>query len=241
MRVLSLTKPPRVPACPVALLLRDLTLTVQALAGSRVMSSVKVEHVFGLPAASTQVAPPRAIDGAVQHAVAGLPTRTGVSSAAWVRDLASGRTAAYNAGAHFPAASTVKLAILLAVLARDHADPLASPSWSLERSLVLDSSNIAANELLPRAGGAAGVDALARGLGATATFTCCGYLPEPGEQRPATARARHDPLPPTQRRRPARIPVLQVHHGARSRHAARVADARVDRSWPCASARHQRA
>jgi hypothetical protein len=112
-------------------------------------------------------------------------------------DLANGRTAAYNAGARFPAASTVKLAILLAVLARDHADPLTSPSWSLERSVVLDSSNIAANELLPRAGGAAAVDALARGLGATATFTCCGYLPEPGEQRPATARARHDPLPPS--------------------------------------------
>lgn len=198
VRVLGLTSGRRAFLLgPIGLPPRDLTLTVQALAGSRVMSSVKVEHVFGLPAASTQVAPPRAIDGAVQHAVAGLPTRTGVSSAAWVRDLASGRTAAYNAGAHFPAASTVKLAILLAVLAHDHADPLASPSWSLERSLVLDSSNIAANELLPRAGGAAAVDALARGLGATATFTCCGYLPEPGEQRPGTARARRDPLPPT--------------------------------------------
>ncbi len=242
VRVLGLTSGRRAFLLgPIGLPPRDLTLTVQALAGSRVMSSVKVEHVFGLPAASTQVAPPRAIDGAVQHAVAGLPTRTGVSSAAWVRDLASGRTAAYNAGAHFPAASTVKLAILLAVLARDHADPLTSPSWSLERSLVLDSSNIAANELLPRAGGAA-------------ARRCARPRPRrdgdlhllrlPARARRAAAGDRASATRPAaahQRRRPARIPVLQVHHGARSRHAARVADAGVDRSWPCASARHQRA
>ena len=109
-----------------------------------------------------------------------------MTSAAWIRDLGSGRTAAYNAGAHFPAASTVKLGILLGVLARDDADPLRSSAWSLERSLVLNSSNLAANELLPRAGGAAAVDTLLQGLGATGTFTCCGYLLEPGERA-------HDP------------------------------------------------
>jgi hypothetical protein len=144
-----------------------------------------------------QVARPRSIDDAVQHVLAGLPARTGVSSAAWVRDLASGRAAAYNAGAHYPAASTAKLAILLGVLAREEGDPLRSPAWWLERSLVLDSSNRAANELLPRAGGAAAVDALARGLGATGTFVCCGYLLEPGEKRRhLTEHAFRAPLPP---------------------------------------------
>jgi hypothetical protein len=181
---------------PIGLPPRDLTVTVQALAGSRVLSSATVEHVFGLPAASAQVAPPRSIDGAVQRVVADLPARTGVSSAAWVRDLASGRTAAYNAGAHYPAASTAKLAILLGVLARDRADPLRSPAWSLVRSLVLDSSNRAANELLPLAGGAAAVDALARGLGATGTFVCCGYLLEPGEKRHLTQHVLRTPVPP---------------------------------------------
>ena len=126
---------------PIGLPPRDLTLKVEALDGTRVLASATVEHVFGLPAAAAAVAPPQTIDGAVQHAVASLPAHTGVASAAWVRDLASGRTAAYNAGAHFPAASTVKLAILLGVLARDSADPLRSSSWSLERALVLDSSN----------------------------------------------------------------------------------------------------
>jgi beta-lactamase family protein len=181
---------------PIGLPPRDLTLTVEALAGGRVLSSAKVEHVFGLPAAAAKVAPPRSIDGAVQHRVAGLRARTGVASAAWIRDLATGRTAAYNAAAHFPAASTVKLGILLGVLARDDADPLRSSAWSLERALVLSSSNIAANRLLPRAGGAAVVDTLIRALGATATFTCCGYLLEPGESARWTERMRRLPLPP---------------------------------------------
>lgn len=182
---------------PIGLPPRDLTLKVEALDGSRVLASATVEHVFGLPAAATQVAPPQTIDGALQHAVAGLAAHTGVTSAAWVRDLASGRTAAYNAGAHFPAASTVKLGILLGVLARDSADPLRSSAWPLERALVLDSSNRAANELLPRAGGAAAVDTLIGSLGATATFTCCGYLLEPNERRHVTERALRRPLPPT--------------------------------------------
>ena len=230
MRVLRLTSGRRAFLLgPIGLPPRDLTLKVEALDGTRVLASATVEHVFGLPAAAAAVAPPQTIDGAVQHAVAGLPARTGVASAAWVRDLASGRTAAYNAGAHFPAASTVKLGILLGVLARDSADPLRSSSWSLERALVLDSSNRAANELLPRAGGAAAVDTLIGALGATGTFTCCGYLLEPNERRHVTERARSPAAPADDGRRPAHLPLLQVHDRARSRHAAGVADAGLDR------------
>jgi hypothetical protein len=182
---------------PIGLPPRDLTLKVEALAGTRVLATAEVDHVFGLPAAAAAVAPPRSIDGAVQHSIAGLRARTGVASAAWIRDLATGRTAAYNAGARFPAASTGKLAILLGVLARDQADPLRSSSWSLERALVLSSSNLAANGLLARAGGAAAVDALVSALGATGTFTCCGYLLEPGEPGYSAERALRQPLPPT--------------------------------------------
>ena len=146
------------------------------------LASTTVDHVFGLPAAAATVAPPRTINAQVQARLSTLPARTGVSSAAWVRDLGTGSTAAYNAGAHYPAASTVKLAILLGVLARDDADPLRSSAWTLERALVLSSSNAAANALLPRAGGAAAVDDVVQALGATATFTCCGYLLEKGER-----------------------------------------------------------
>jgi hypothetical protein len=182
---------------PIGLPPRDLTLTVQALEGKRVVASARVEHVFGLPAAAARVAPPRTVDARWQRRVASLPARTGVSSAAWVRDLGSGSTAAYNAGAHFPAASTIKLAILLGVLARERTDPVRSSSWPLELALLLNSSNRAANALLPRAGGAAGVDSVARGLGATATLTCCGYLLEEGERAIAPATVRRRPLPPS--------------------------------------------
>ena len=182
---------------PIGLPPRDITVTVEALAGERVLASTTVEHVFGLPAAAAAVAPPRTINARVQARLSTLPARTGVSSAAWVRDLGNGSTAAYNAGARYPAASTVKLAILLGVLARDDADPLSSSSWRLLRGLVLSSSNAAANALLPRAGGAAAVDDVVRSLGATATFTCCGYLLEPGERGYSVRRHRRAPLPPT--------------------------------------------
>ena len=182
---------------PIGLPPRDLTVTVEALAGKRVLASANVEHVFGLPVAAATVSPPRTLDPVLQRRVAALPSRTGVASAAWIRDLGSGRTAAYNAGAHFPAASTIKLAILLGVLAHDDADPLRSPAWRLERALVLNSSNSAANALLPRAGGPAGVDELAQALGATATFTCCPYLLEAGERAYGPARVTRRPLPPS--------------------------------------------
>jgi hypothetical protein len=182
---------------PVGLPPRDLTVTVEALKGTQVLARAKVDHVFGLPAAAAKVARPRTVDAQLQKRVLSLPARTGVTSAAWIRNLADGATAGYNAGARFPAASTLKLAILLGVLAHDDADPLHSPSWSLERSLVLDSSNRAANELLARAGGPAAVDTVAQALGATSSLTCCEYLLENGERATEPARMRRAPLPPT--------------------------------------------
>jgi hypothetical protein len=182
---------------PIGLPPRDLTLTVQALSGRRVLASAKVDHVFGLPAAAAKVAPPRTVDAQLQRRVLSLPLLTGVTSAAWIRNLADGATAGYNAGARFPAASTLKLAILLGVFAHDDADPLRSPSWSLERSLVLNSSNRAANELLLRAGGPTAVDTVAKALGATSSLTCCGYLLEQGERATEPARMLRAPLPPT--------------------------------------------
>jgi hypothetical protein len=182
---------------PIGLPPRDLTLTVQALKGRRVLASAKVDHVFGLPAAAAKVAPPRTVDAQLQKRVLSLPSLTGVTSAAWIRNLADGATAGYNAGARFPAASTLKLAILLGVFAHDDADPLRSPSWSLERSLVLNSSNRAANELLLRAGGATAVDTVAKGLGAISSLMCCGYLLEEGERATEPERMLRAPLPPT--------------------------------------------
>src|SRR4051812_47183257 len=106
VRVLRLTSGKRAFLLgPIGLPPRDIVVTVEALAGRKVVASTTVDHVFGLPAAAATVAPPRTINAKLQAWLANLPARTGVSSAAWVRDLGNGSTAAYNAGAHYPAAS----------------------------------------------------------------------------------------------------------------------------------------
>ena len=127
------------------------------------------------------------------------PRARASSSAAWVRDLGNGSTAAYNAGARYPAASTIKLAILLGVLARDDADPLRSSSWPLERALVLSSSNSAANALIPRAGGAGGRRRASRARSARprrspAAATCSRPASAPIR---AAAPSQRRPLPPS--------------------------------------------
>ena len=88
---------------PIGLPPRDLTVTVEALDGDRVLARANVDHVFGLPAAAANVAPAHSIDAPLQRRVAALPARTGATSAAWIRNLADGSSAAYNAGARFPA------------------------------------------------------------------------------------------------------------------------------------------
>jgi beta-lactamase class A len=95
----------------------------------------------------------------------------------WVHDLATGRTAGWNADASFPAASTVKLGVLVAALDRFGPRPERSTAWRDIRDLAVWSSNHASNRLLVRlggseAGGTAIVNQTLRRLGASSsTFT----------------------------------------------------------------------
>jgi hypothetical protein len=83
VRVLRLTSGKRAFLLgPIGLPPRDITVTVEALAGKRVLASATVDHVFGLPAAAAKVAPPRSVNAKVQARLTTLPMRTGVSSAA---------------------------------------------------------------------------------------------------------------------------------------------------------------
>ncbi len=166
---------------PLGLPSRDLTLRVEAYHGGKLLAARSVGSVFGLPRAALVVAPPRRLDGALQHEVRSLRSQTGVATSAWIRDLRRGTAAASNAGARFPSASTLKLGILLALFARSDVDPTAAGSWSLVRSMIQSSSNRAANQLLPSAGGAEGVNSLMASAGATATDMCCPYLLESDE------------------------------------------------------------
>jgi hypothetical protein len=98
-------------------------------------------------------------------------------SGVWSRDLATGRTAGANDEARFPAASTVKLGVLVAALRRF--GPRAETSvvgYDLE-AMVERSSNLATNRLLVRIGGseatgATAADRALKDMGATSsTFT----------------------------------------------------------------------
>jgi hypothetical protein len=170
---------------PIGLPARDLTLTVRAYQDGRVLSSASVGNVYGLPRASFMARPARVTDPQGQRDLRRLG---GSSRSAWVRHLGTGRTMSWNAGATFPGASTLKLAILLTSLARDGADPVNGGPWSTYRRLVLDSSNRAANELLVRMGGSTSgggfiVNGFVASLGGRSTDMYGGYLLEPGDRR----------------------------------------------------------
>lgn len=71
----------------------------------------------------------------------------------WVHDLATGRTAGWNSDTLFPAASTVKLGVLVTALGGFGARPERSTSWRDIRDLAIWSSNLASNRLIRRLGG----------------------------------------------------------------------------------------
>jgi hypothetical protein len=74
-------------------------------------------------------------------------------AAFWTHDLATGRSAGWNADAAFPAASTVKLGVLVAALRRFGPRPERSSAWRDIHDLATWSSNLASNRLLLRLGG----------------------------------------------------------------------------------------
>jgi beta-lactamase class A len=113
-----------------------------------------------------------ATDGRLQRALGALGRSFDGYAAVYTEDLRTGRAAGWNADARFPAASTVKLGVLAAALARWHGHTALSIDEEL-RALTGWSSNLAANRLVRLLGNGseeAGVarvqDALLR-LGAT--------------------------------------------------------------------------
>ena len=97
----------------------------------------------------------RRLQGDVDRLVAGMPAISGV----YVQHLVTGCGAASNADAQFPAASTLKAAILVDAVRRGRADDLRA---TLDR-MVIDSDDRAANTVLASLGGGSG-DAGARSV-----------------------------------------------------------------------------
>ncbi len=178
----------------VALPRRDEDVRVAAYGERRLRASVTIRHVLGLP----RSADPRAVAGwqdpGLARALRTLARSFPGTSAVYVEDLVTGRGAAWNARARFPAASTLKLAIAVEAL-RAHGGKPAAGSYLdlLLRRMLVDSDNDAANDAEALFGGGTRVDELLRGIGFGDTWMGGGYLRGTAARVPIPIRVESQP------------------------------------------------
>jgi beta-lactamase class A len=163
---------------------RDLRLTVAAEYPGGARAATTVRPVFGLPRAAEPRAPPRrgVEDAPLAREIRSLANGFAGVCGIYVQDLRTGRGAAWNARAEFPAASTLKVAIAVEVLrALGGPPPAGSRLDRLLSKAIIPSDDRAANDLLrwvggSTAGGSAKVNATFRALGLTDTEMYGGYI-----------------------------------------------------------------
>ena len=128
-------------------------LGVRQLRGGRVCRRAVARDVYLLPRSAERGRAPARADAALARRLAAAGASYPGYAGLYVHDLARGRAAGWNADARFPAASTVKLAVLVGILQRfsPHARRGAL-LYDLE-AMVAWSSNLAANRLLRHLGG----------------------------------------------------------------------------------------
>jgi beta-lactamase class A len=173
----------------IALPQRDVRLTVTAVDRRGRRAATAVDSVFGLPRASAPRGPPRRsvqdarLAGELRALGREFPGICGIL----VQDLRDGAQAAWNARAHFPAASTLKVAIAVEVLRVLDGEPWrGSRVDRLLRRMLIPSDDKAANELLVWLGGsinggAARVNATLQALALYDTDMYGGYLVQASE------------------------------------------------------------
>ncbi|MBA3365104.1 MAG: serine hydrolase [Actinobacteria bacterium] len=120
---------------------------------ARLVARDGVRDVWVLPRSAQRARRERAADRRLAASLGRLGRDFPGYAAFWVHDLTTGRTAGWNSDALFPAASTVKLGVLLAALRRFGPNPERTGAWRDIRDLATWSSNIASNRLLLRLGG----------------------------------------------------------------------------------------
>src|SRR4051794_2730509 len=151
-------------------------LRLRFRAGARVLRRDASHRVWLLPQSARRARRERTRDARTSAALGRLGAAFPGYAGLWVHDLRTGRTAGWNADASFPAASTVKLGVLVAALDRFGAGE-SSPAWNEIRDLATWSSNLASNRLLVMIGGSehAGAriveDTLHRMGASSSTFT----------------------------------------------------------------------
>ena len=139
-----------------------------------------VTPVYGVPSGSVAALPPPDDDAGLDTRLAQLAGETSPHVGIYTRSW-SGLAAAYNAGAEFEAASTLKLPIMLEALSQNAGELAESEFWEPMGRVTRYSDNAAANELLvatggSEVGGAARMVALMRSLGLSHTYMAGGYL-----------------------------------------------------------------
>lgn len=165
----------RVPMPPTVFPLR---VTAVDSAGRR---SSSVVNAFGLPHAAEPRLRTATLDPVLARTVRSLVRRYGGTSGVYVQDLRTGRGAAWNARARFPAASTLKLAIAVTVLRSLNGKP--APGTRLDallREMLIRSDNASANELEvwlagSTSAGSARVNETMRALGLNDSLMYGGY------------------------------------------------------------------
>ncbi len=183
---------------------------------------------FGVPAISRGE---RARDAGLSSRLAAIGVGYRAWSAFWVHDLGTGAWAGWNSDAKFPAASTVKLAVLAEALRRGHGPR--SALWYDLRQLTGWSSNLGANRVTRRVGGEAAVQAALRRLGARSSTY-------PGPYRAGTSVAADAPKPPPH----GHIRVTTAHDLGRimyALHAAAAGNRHVQRTTGLTRGRAQQA
>jgi beta-lactamase class A len=156
-----------------------------AFAGGR---RLVARRAWLLPSSAGQAIPERRRDGALAGRLASLGRSYPGYAALWVHDLHTGRTAGWNSDTSFPAASIVKLGVLVAALDRFGPRPERSSAWPDIKAMATWSANDSTNRLVARLGGPGVIQAVLHRMGATAsTYT--------GDYRLGTSVATDAPRP----------------------------------------------
>lgn len=127
----------------------EVRVKVVTITGDGRRSARVVQNVYGLPAAARPHAVRERNDAFLAGKLRALLRRFPGTAGGYVQSLTEGGGAAWNAKARFPAASTLKLAIAVAVLA-EHSGipPPNSHVGALLREMIVPSDDAAANGLL---------------------------------------------------------------------------------------------
>jgi beta-lactamase family protein len=132
---------------------RPVDVRVRWYRDGRLVGRSIAQDAWLLHSSAGQAVPERHHDAALSAKLGELGLAYPGYAAFWVHDLRTGRTAGWNSDTSFPAASIVKLAVLIAALDRFGPRPERSAAWPDIRAMATWSDNRATNNLLVRLGG----------------------------------------------------------------------------------------